>query len=258
MEPRIKFEKYFKERIDTVNSLIKKGENKYSPSDFHTLRVEIKKVKAFLVLLEDCNKKFDHRTFSKPFNHIFKAAGKVRELQVERSILKKYYTGSVFNGYLVDLKKTEQKAKADFFSVRKAQPEIKVRNEILQGIKKLDERKLAIYFKNGENKIYKLLELKKIKPKTAHEARRQLKVLFYNEKSINSSKRNASLKKQEAFQQLLGKWHDYQVIQKHIKIESQSEKWNKYQKEELKKLKKRLADKHKTLFKKIKAVRLAI
>src|ERR1700757_2161449 len=110
MESRIKLEKYFKDRINTINSLIKKRENNYSPNDFHTLRVEIKKIKAFLVLLEDCNKEFDHRAFSKPFKDIFKVAGKVRELQVERSTLKKYYSGSIFNEFLVHLKNMEQKA----------------------------------------------------------------------------------------------------------------------------------------------------
>jgi CHAD domain-containing protein len=258
MESRVKLEKYFKERIVTINSLVKKGENKYTPSDFHTLRVAIKKVKAFLILLEKCSKGFDHRSFSKPFSDIFKAAGKVRELQVERSILKKYYEGSIFNEFLVHLKETEQKYKTDFFCVLKIHPKIKIRNEILQAIKKLNERKLPLYFKNEENKIYKVLKRKKIKAKKAHKVRRHLKMLFYNEKSVNPSGKDTSLKKQEKFQQLLGKWHDYKVIRKHLKDECRSERWNKYQKEKLKKLKKQFADKHKMLFKEIKAVRLKI
>jgi CHAD domain-containing protein len=258
METRIKLEKYFKERVVAINTLIKMPQSNYSTGDFHALRVEIKKVKALLILVENCNKEFDHRSFSKPFNTIFKAAGKVRELQVERSILKKYYAGSMFNEYLLHLKKTERKSKTDFFSVLKVHPKIKIPNEIVHAIKKINERKLSLYFKNGKKEIRELLKIKKIKSKKAHEVRRQLKVLFYNEKSVNSSGKGASLKKQEEFQELLGKWHDYQVIQKHLKSESRDKKWNKYQEEELRKLKKRFADKHKMLFKKIKTVRLKI
>jgi len=54
----------------------------------HDLRVEIKRLRAFFDLVEDCNRLFCGRDQFKPIRVLFKAAGSLREVQVDLSLAK--------------------------------------------------------------------------------------------------------------------------------------------------------------------------
>ena len=80
---------YLKKIRKNIIALLKKSPEKFEDEDYHKLRVEIKKLKAIAGFIEFSNKKFSKKKHLKPFIKVYKQAGKIRELQLEESFLKK-------------------------------------------------------------------------------------------------------------------------------------------------------------------------
>src|SRR6185436_616704 len=89
MKVKKEMKDYFRERDRNIDLLLKKLRHSFAPENFHRLRVEIKKTKAFFELIGSASKKFDRDHFFRPYRTIFKEAGKVRELQLEEAVLKR-------------------------------------------------------------------------------------------------------------------------------------------------------------------------
>ena len=60
--------KYLKKRRDTINSLLEKPKRLYTPTAFHKLRVELKKLNAFFDLIKFCSKDFKQKKHLSPLN----------------------------------------------------------------------------------------------------------------------------------------------------------------------------------------------
>ena len=82
------FKKYLKKRIQAIIALLKRPKRKYWQVTFHQLRIEIKKLDALFDLIDFCAKDFDRDKLFKPFEEIFQQAGKVRDLQIEKNLMK--------------------------------------------------------------------------------------------------------------------------------------------------------------------------
>src|SRR5258708_6187319 len=81
---------YFARRRKAITSLLRKPARKIVAQNFHQLRIEIKKLNAFYALINYRSKEFKKKKTFKPLKQIFKQAGKVREIQLEQALLKKY------------------------------------------------------------------------------------------------------------------------------------------------------------------------
>src|SRR5215831_9808646 len=90
MKTRNMLKKYLEKREKKITALLDKPDQKFTQDDFHDLRVEIKKVRALAAMLEDTVKNYDSKKMLKPLEKIFGQAGKVRELQLEESMLHKH------------------------------------------------------------------------------------------------------------------------------------------------------------------------
>jgi hypothetical protein len=66
-------------------------------------------------LIHFCSNNFKQKTTYKPFKSIFRQAGKVRELQIEAAMLKKYFQNNVIKDYGKSLKRLRLKGEEDFF-----------------------------------------------------------------------------------------------------------------------------------------------
>ena len=97
--------KYLEKREATITALLRKDIRSYDAPTVHTHRVEIKKVNAFLHLIFYAVGDFNRKKIFKPFKAIFRQAGKLREVQVEEAMLKKYAFNSLLTEYRRDLKK---------------------------------------------------------------------------------------------------------------------------------------------------------
>ena len=76
---------YFQKQLNIIERILEKRHRKMSKEDIHRLRIAVKKIKALSTLVLFCRPDFRINKFMKPFNRIFKVAGKMRELQLEIS-----------------------------------------------------------------------------------------------------------------------------------------------------------------------------
>lgn len=249
--------KYLKKQKNAINLILKKRQQHFTADTFHKLRVEIKKLDALFHLINCCSKGFNSNKTFKPFKLIFKQAGKVRELQIEESILKKHFSFVPLKEYRSHLKKLRIKEQECFFSIT-TKTFLKTLNKkyhiILPLLKKSSKKKVAVYMDKKNAEIDKILHQKTLKAKKAHALRKSLKEYQYNQKSLNLEPLNNSIPNKNLLPDLLGKWHDYQVIITHLKKVARSGEINPKESGQLKNIRTALIHKREILFHKINQV----
>jgi CHAD domain-containing protein len=247
---------YFKIRKSAVNLILEKSPKSYTPETFHTLRVEIKKMNALFDLLNYCSKKFKHKKIYKPFRLIFKQAGKIRELQIEEYLLAEQPNSHLLQAYRNRLQKLETKELLRFFSivnksfVRKLKKKYR---KIIPMLAKTSKKKMNRYMDEKRRAIKKLMCKTNFKKTQMHTFRKRLKTYQYNEKILNCGSQNQSLPDKNILSDLLGKWHDYEVIINHLKKGINSNKTIPSETKQLQITKAILTSKRELLFNKINA-----
>ncbi|MDP1745854.1 MAG: CHAD domain-containing protein [Bacteroidota bacterium] len=255
MKVKSELKNNFIARTDAIDALLEKPVQKFTVKDFHQLRVEIKKLKAQFKLINFCSKKFEWKKYFQSFQSVFQQAGKVRELQVEAAALKKYAIYKGLKTYIKNLRKAEQKEMFVFLLL--INKDLKSRLErskkmVLSLIKTINKNDAKGYLNIKRKQIGNLICGKRLRIKDAHELRKQIKELYYNIKSLNFPKQIKLLKETEIFQNMLGKWHDCEVIKQHVN-EAMKDKTEMEPSEikQLKKIKVKLSADCEILFKKI-------
>jgi len=212
--------KYFEKRVEAIDSFLKKPAQVFTLEDFHKLRVEIKKLKALLKLIDFCEKDFKEEKTFKLFEGVFVQAGKVREFQLEEAALNKYALPDSLSKYRNNLKKLRQKERKIFFSL--------INKRFIRGLKKehdkvkpfiarADKSCVTVYLDTKSKKIERLFEKKKLKTQEVHKLRKHLKEFYYLRKCVDMKPQNELFKKTDTFQELLGQWHDCRVINNQFK-----------------------------------------
>lgn len=255
MKVRSELKKTFKKRTEAVDSLLNKPVWGFALEDFHRLRTEIKKIKAQFKLLNFCSKKFERKKQFASYRSIFRQAGKVRELHVEEVSLKKYVIYKGLKKYIQNLKKVRLEERRKFFlminenlrnSLNKANKEVL---SLIEMIKKKDAKK---YLNKKRKQIKDLISVKQLKSERVHELRKLIKEFYHNSISLNFRNENKLLRDINSFQDLLGKWHDRQVIKEHLKeVMEDKAAMGPSEIKQLQKVKTKLASDCKILFKKI-------
>lgn len=245
--------KYLINRAVAINFILEKSRAKYSTSTFHKLRVEIKKLNAFFGLVNYCSKDFKHKKHFKPFKEIFRQAGKIRELQLEALMLNKYYPIESLKDYRNSLKNLQSQEQGIFFSminkhfVAKLKKKYKI---IIPLLSKINKKEANSYIEKKRNSIQKLLSKSSLKVQDVHEFRKQIKLLNFNRKSLSLKEKSNSHSNQELLTNLLGKWHDCQVIINHLKT-MDTDTLNP---KEISQLKTKISSRSELLFNKIRLV----
>ena len=251
MKPLIK---YFKNREDAINFILKKSTRAYTPITFHKLRVEIKKLNAFFELIHFCSKDFKRKKIFKPLKLIFRQAGKVRELQVEEVMLRKYFPNNLLKDYKDSLQKLRLKEQEDFFLIankRFVARITKTHREILPFLTKTDKKKVNSYMEKKKKKIENLLSQNTLQRPQLHSLRKQLKKFHYSRESLNLKRENKPLPKKDVLPDLLGKWHDLQIIIRHLKKAMDTYRRNPKEVDQLEKIKAKFSSDSELLFNKI-------
>ena len=94
---------YFQLRITTFHFWLEKTSRDFGVEDLHKLRVEIKKLRAFLRFIEEeGDVGFDRAGHFKLLSTIFKPGGRLRETQMNQSLLKRHRSANLpdFKSYL--------------------------------------------------------------------------------------------------------------------------------------------------------------
>lgn len=208
--------KYLSNRESALQIIIEKPRAKFTPGSFHQLRVEIKKLDAFFDLIKYCSKDFKRKKTFKPFKQIFRQAGKVRELQLEEVMLKKYGVNNSLKDYLAGLRNRRLKEREIYFTIMNKEMADRLKKsfqEIRPFLASVKNKKVNRYLEKKTNSIKKLIGEGILLPEQLHQLRIKLKMLNYNRKSLSLE---PQLPKKDVLPVLLGKWHDLQVMNQHL------------------------------------------
>ena len=212
--------KYLEKRDRTINGLLETQQECYTPDTFHALRVEIKRLNALFNLVNYCSKEFKKKKTFKPFKRIFRQAGKVRELQIEESLLEEYFAFHLLPQYKDHLEKLLTRELEIFFLIKNnslSQILSEKYQKILPLLTKASTKKANRYMNKKRTEIEKLIAQNALKNKQIHPLRKQLKEYQYNHTSLNYDQQNQLTTSKDILPELLGEWHDYQIIIKHLK-----------------------------------------
>ncbi|MEN2284394.1 CHAD domain-containing protein [Algoriphagus sp. SE2] len=184
----------------------------FSKSTFHKLRVEIKKLNAIFNLINFCSKDFKRKETFHPFKEVFKKAGKVRELQLERAILDKYLSNNSFLDYRRIINNKLLKAQDSFFELLGKELDKRIAGKIevlIPFIDQVNKKKAAAFIEKKKDEIEILLNKNPLTTDELHKLRKLLKTLKYSIGCISSDTRTANESEILKFTDSLGKWHDY-------------------------------------------------
>ena len=248
--------KYFNNRVEKINQLLSRPGQKFTAAAFHHLRVEIKKLNALLEMINSCALHFRLKKSSRYTKQLFRLAGKVRELQLEEAMLKRYLPGRPKSGYLDLLKKLLSREKERFYLL--INPGfINYLNmswiELLPYFDELNKKKLDHYLNDRQKKIRELVLQKNLKVGQIHELRKRLKQLDYNRKSLGLTSEDKTQKSVVSITDLLGKWHDCLVMTGHLKKAIHSGQLGEQEMGQIQRVKTKLIVKSKVLLGRIKS-----
>lgn len=181
--------------------LLKDSQMTDDPEILHRVRVEIKKIKAFLRLLHFSNKKFDDHHEFLPFRRIFRACGELREPHMFYSLIVKL-KGKPLN-HPTDYEES-------FLRFRKNIPKYarsitKQEKQILKETRTLTAHTYRKYLKKKKKEMKEGLYPKFIRSEL-HSTRKVVKEILYlstiacRKKEIDSFYRDSAT--------LIGEWHD--------------------------------------------------
>lgn len=247
---------YFNTRESATNLILEKSPKSFTPETFHSLRVEIKRTNALFDLLKYCSKKFKHKKTYASFKLIFKQAGKIRELQIEQSLLAEQPNFHLLQAYSNYLKKLETKELKHFFAIANKNFLVKFRKKyrkIIPLLTQASKKKVNRYMDRKRREIKKLMCKTKFKKTQMHTFRKRIKTYQYNEKILSCESQNLSLQNKKNVSDLLGEWHDYEVVINHLKKAIKSNEIIPSETKQLQVTKALLTSKRELLFDKINA-----
>jgi len=204
---------YLKKCEKQVGMGIKKLRKTFTPELLHLLRVEIKKIRFIADVIAFKYPESVINEIIKPFNRIFKAAGKIRDSHIEAYLLENYSMPEIAGGLkeiLLDKQKRD-KSLSFFISGKDKRNMDRSFRMLALYLKTMSRMDAEAYLKAMNEMVEQYVLKDTLSPFEMHEMRKVLKKIDCAEilLEINfSSTRiiNASL------YDLLGKWHDHIII----------------------------------------------
>jgi CHAD domain-containing protein len=211
--------KYFDKTNQKVIKYLLKSDNKHPVKTLHELRVEIKKIRFISHLIQHFDKQSDAGKLYKPYEKVFKKAGKIRTLQMQNKLIYQFELTELFDDIIKENNKTGKKLLKKFFKESEIQSEVlnAYKPMILASIDKTIHPDIESYSNHLVRFLYDNLS-DKTKPENLHELRKDVKELifigkFSKELRTFISKR-IKLKLADNLQDKIGGWHDKGDLQK--------------------------------------------
>ena len=204
---------YFKKRAINIQNILSIPPEEYGKEEYHKLRVEIKKLHAILDLIKYCHSDFQKKKYFKPFKKIFIQSGKIRELQLEESLLEKYNTHKI-KKVLLKVKEAIKKEEKKFCQLIQKKQKGKIEknnNKIALHLEDIPNDKVNEFIEIEKKNINSLIRESPLAASNLHELRKTLKRTFYSRESLHLTDNNKK-DKQDNFQELLGNWHDSKMM----------------------------------------------
>lgn len=201
--------KYFEKQWTEMKSGLKSFLKEENQEDLHRFRVQVKKLRAFLILLDSAADNSKILGNFKPVRKVFKSAGEIRNAFMNQKLTKimNIDRGEFINDQLQLQLKSTKKFKSSKIRFIK---DLKDTHGVLEKkIKAVDNLHISLFYQNQLNKIATILA----KPKFGeqlHECRKLVKILMYNYKpahaALGSSLNDEYL---DQVQTAIGDWHDH-------------------------------------------------
>jgi len=250
--------KYLAKRKSIIQLHLELPPQKFTSAAFHKLRLEIKKLNSLLMLINKCSKDFKYKKTFAPFEKIFNQAGKVRELEIEESMMRKYFPIPALKAYKLSLKKSMLDERSSFFTtihlVTLSDLEKKYRR-IKHFLSRVNKKETLKYLRRNQSRMENLLHTSILETEQVHELRKGLKDYNYCRKSLNAEDKFKPFPYQEKLNILLGKWHDGRVIIRHLNKDADDFKVMPREVKKLQKIKENIFSKNEILLGKINKLR---
>ncbi|HZV68813.1 MAG TPA: CHAD domain-containing protein [Saprospiraceae bacterium] len=250
--------KYLDKRKSEIQLLLEIPPQKFTSTAFHKLRLEIKKLNSLLMLINKCSKDFKYKKTFKPFEKIFNQAGNVRELEIESSMMRKYFPVPALKAYKDNLKKSKLDERSSFFTtihlITQSDLEKKY-SRIKHFLSRVNKKETLKYLNKNQRNIENLLHTSVLETEQVHELRKGLKDYNYCRKSLNVEDKFRTFPYQEKLIILLGKWHDGRVIIRHLSKDADDIKLMPRELKKLQKIKENIYSQNEILFDKINKLR---
>lgn len=204
---------YCSKRAINIKNILAILPGEYRKEEFHQLRIEIKKLNAILELISCSCNNFKKNKYFKPFKKIFIQSGKIRELQLEESLLEKYNTRKIEEVLLKvkrDIKKEQKKFYQLITKIKKRKIK-RIFKKIVLCLETISDKKVNDFIEGGKSKISRLTMDCPLDENNLHELRKSLKRDFFSRDSLNLRDRNKR-EEEDNLQELIGNWHDSETM----------------------------------------------
>jgi CHAD domain-containing protein len=203
-EERKYFDKEWKGMQDSLKAFLKKE----CQEDLHRFRVQVKKLRAFLILADSTDHHPKLAEHFKPVRNIFKQAGEIRNAYMNQELGRLHHTGNY--AFLSSQHQLQVKAIGEFKSAGlKHTEKLKDAHKILkQKIIPINDVHINLFYQNQLQQIAGIFTSLKFN-EGLHECRKKVKILIYNYKLVHTTLitgfNEAYL---EQVQTAIGDWHD--------------------------------------------------
>lgn len=203
-------EKYTLKRFSRLKKLLRSYSSDPQVETLHGIRVEIKKVKVILRLINEYEKGFHaHRHFV-PLREIFRKAGEIRQPQVYYELLLRHEIQGVDDS-LIPGSSAQARLSRDF---RREIPVyisvVRIRkNKLGEFLNEISGGQIRKYVK-GRKEALRLMLQGNLAANALHKARKVIKEIMYLEAvTKKAGKRDLFFSQME---ELIGQWHDRQLL----------------------------------------------
>ncbi|MDB5227928.1 MAG: hypothetical protein JWN78_2121 [Bacteroidota bacterium] len=211
----MKAKKFFNKRLVQIEQLLLLFCKENKPETLHKFRVEIKKIKAFFLLLEHCYDQFKKDEKLKAHLKMFRRSSRIRDFDVMHDLLKENKINFVAPSTLSDTNKQRKYIK-DFCdhisSYRKSL--LKEKKDLKPFLKSIPKKKYQKYLLKEKEKAMEQLNSNSIEKKL-HRARKHMKQILYLSKLDKRFPLEAYLYF-DKLQKAVGAWHDKDMLIKSL------------------------------------------
>jgi len=225
-------EDYHSSRYELIKKNFLASRDTFSAESIHDMRVEIKRLRAFYRFVGRLNRSFQAKPHFREIRQLFKAAGGLRDIQVQKELfLEIYRAHGLGRPDCLEYFDQKETAAAGSYAAVAGQFDIEKIAEnyrfIADSIKDLDGRDIRRKLYQGINKLLRKLHRKKsrgdLSADDLHRIRINTKAARYNLELLircfDHDKNPESLNKHlRQVHRALGKWHDFVIATTTLEI----------------------------------------
>lgn len=198
----------------------------------HQMRVNLKKQTSFFQLLEELDEEFSSQLAFQTLSDLYKKAGRVRNIQVERAVVSKdesrLRVDHAFSEWLLRQEEKQREKLEQFEANYSLVPVRELSRHVIDCIRVLPTRSIQQgmprYFRKAIQRLR--VDGEELNEAHLHDLRKGIKELYYNLLLLDlllpqKLARKSFMRRLNKWQNLLGKWHDKDFIVRRVERKSE-------------------------------------